>query len=328
MQYKEFKVAKTMTKSNPLVSVIMAAYNTQDYIEEAISSILGQTYQNFELICIDDSSTDSTQNRIKAMAANDNRIRLIVNEINQGAAGSRNCGIKKAMGKYIAIVDADDIADRDRLQRQVAVLEENSHIFLCSSDWVKVDKNNRYVKRCYTKQATAENIWNPTTMWRGDAGYLYRKKFKASEDYDLFLRMQSNQKEFFNIAAPLLRYRVRENSVSHQNVAKTIVYSRLAKHYKKQRNLGKKDDYDKLTDNDVNVLINQIVKDEDEGYLLGTLHNSIMERKYRQICKNIYQCIRKMGVLNKKLFPSYYNAMVSIWPIYQIKCRTYEKLSI
>ena len=93
----------------PLVSIIMSVYNSEDYLKEAIDSILGQTYANLEFIIIDDASTDTSLDIIKSY--NDKRILLIKNEVNIGLAASLNKGIEIARGKYIARMDSDDITE-------------------------------------------------------------------------------------------------------------------------------------------------------------------------------------------------------------------------
>ena len=101
----------------PLVSIIMSVYNSEDYLKEAIDSILGQTYANLEFIIIDDASTDRSLDIVKSY--NDKRILLIKNEVNIGLAASLNKGIEIARGKYIARMDSDDISLPERCEKQV-----------------------------------------------------------------------------------------------------------------------------------------------------------------------------------------------------------------
>ena len=110
--------------SKPLVSVLMAVYNGEKYLLEAIESILNQTYTNFEFLIINDGSTDSTEEII--LSYSDQRIRYIKNEQNLKLIASLNKGLDLAKGKYIARMDADDISLPDRLEKQVNFLERNS----------------------------------------------------------------------------------------------------------------------------------------------------------------------------------------------------------
>jgi len=100
---------------NPLVSVIIPAYNAENYIEKAIQSVLEQTYPNFEVIVIDDNSTDRTVDVVREFR--DERIKLLVNEQNMGPSYSRNRGIIEAKGEWIALLDSDDWWDKDRCKR-------------------------------------------------------------------------------------------------------------------------------------------------------------------------------------------------------------------
>lgn len=110
----------------------MANYKTKiEYLQEAIDSILNQTYRSFELIIIDDCSQDESVEYIKSI--NDNRVRLLINEQNSGPAVSRNRGLNVAKGKYIAIMDSDDISLPTRLEKQVAYMEKNPDVIVCGT---------------------------------------------------------------------------------------------------------------------------------------------------------------------------------------------------
>lgn len=113
-------------KRTPLVSVIMPSYNGGRFIGEAIESIINQTYENWELIIVEDASTDDSLKVIRAYK--DKRIKLFCNDINEGIAESTNRGIKESAGKYIALLDDDDIAEKDRLSLQVDYMEEHAGI--------------------------------------------------------------------------------------------------------------------------------------------------------------------------------------------------------
>lgn len=110
-----------------LVSIIMPSYNTADYISDSLSSILAQTYENWELIIVDDCSTDNTVEVIKTF--NDPRIKLYQNEKNSGAAISRNYALRKATGKWIAFLDSDDTWDSKKLEKQIKFMIERNYDF-------------------------------------------------------------------------------------------------------------------------------------------------------------------------------------------------------
>lgn len=127
----------------PLVSVIMPSYNGGKYIKEAIESVLAQTYENFELLIIEDCSTDNSVKYIKEYQ--DSRIRLIINETNRGVAYSTNRGIELAKGKYIALLDDDDIATQDRLKLQVEYLEQHKEIDILGGRTNVIDENGNVI---------------------------------------------------------------------------------------------------------------------------------------------------------------------------------------
>ena len=133
----------------PKVSVVMSVYNSEPFIRDAINSILGQTFQDFEFIIINDGSTDGSLQIIQSYG--DSRIRITSQE-NLGLTKSLNKGIGIARGEYIARQDADDISEPSRLEKQVAVLEQNSRAVLVSSNiryfseaWTSSPESNRHI---------------------------------------------------------------------------------------------------------------------------------------------------------------------------------------
>ena len=123
----------------PTISVIMPVYNCFDYIQEAINSILNQTFSDFELIIIDDYSSDGTVDLIKKF--NDPRIKLTVKSVNSGISNSLNYGLKIAKGKYIARMDGDDISFPDRFERQVKFMDLNPKVILCGGGYISINSN-------------------------------------------------------------------------------------------------------------------------------------------------------------------------------------------
>ena len=114
-----------------LVSVIMPSYNTADYIADSIRSVQAQTYTNWELLIVDDCSTDDSDTVI-APFLKDERIRYLKNEVNSGAAVSRNRALREATGRWIAFLDSDDLWHPEKLVRQIAFMEENGYAFSCT----------------------------------------------------------------------------------------------------------------------------------------------------------------------------------------------------
>ena len=114
-----------------LVSVIMPNYNSEKYVKNTVESVLRQTYANWELIFVDDFSTDSSLSIVESF--HDERIRIFRNRVNQGAAVSRNVGIEAARGKWIAFLDSDDLWLPDKLSKQLTYMVENGYDFTCTS---------------------------------------------------------------------------------------------------------------------------------------------------------------------------------------------------
>ncbi|EOH9579889.1 glycosyltransferase family 2 protein, partial [Campylobacter jejuni] len=133
--------------SLPLVSIVMPCYNRQEYIVDAIESILNQTYSNFEFIIIDDCSTDNTYEIVKKYAENDKRIIVLKNEKNQGIVYALNRGFSIAKGKYIARMDDDDISLPNRLEKQVEYMEANLNITVLGSF---IEVFNEKFEKCYS----------------------------------------------------------------------------------------------------------------------------------------------------------------------------------
>lgn len=125
---------------NSLVSVIMPAYNREAIIADSINSVIGQSYKNFELIVIDDYSTDNTKGVIKEFSDKDNRIKYLSNNGLKGVAATRNVGLNAAKGKYIAFLDSDDLWSEDHLKRSIEVLE-SLNLKVCFSFWITEDLN-------------------------------------------------------------------------------------------------------------------------------------------------------------------------------------------
>ncbi|HOT22718.1 MAG TPA: glycosyltransferase family 2 protein [Sedimentibacter sp.] len=119
-----------MSKNEDLISIIMPAYNCEKYVEEAINSVLAQSYRNWELIVIDDGSVDNTRNIITEYLQNDFRISLLSNEKNIGVSAARNRGIDFAKGKWIAFLDSDDMWTPYKLEKQIEAVEENNAEFI------------------------------------------------------------------------------------------------------------------------------------------------------------------------------------------------------
>lgn len=123
-------------KNSLLISVVMPNYNGHRFVEQAIDSVLTQTYKKFELIIVDDCSKDDSLQLIRQKAKSDNRIRIITLKKNAGVAKARNIGIAEAKGEYIALLDNDDLWVDDKFERQLSIAKKGADIVYCSYDFI------------------------------------------------------------------------------------------------------------------------------------------------------------------------------------------------
>ncbi len=158
-----------------LVSIVVPVYNSEKFIKETINSIKQQTYENWELLLVNDCSTDNSEKIINEQKNKDSRIKLISLEKNSGAAISRNTGIKEAKGKYIAFIDSDDLWKKDKLEKQIKFMEENDYEFTFTS-YEFADENGKgngkivnVPEKINYKQALKNTtIWTSTVIFNVD----------------------------------------------------------------------------------------------------------------------------------------------------------------
>lgn len=199
----------------------MPVYNSQDYISQSIESILNQTYKNFELIIVNDGSTDDTINIIKKY--NDSRIVLVDRKINKGVVYSLNEGIKKSKGDFIARMDSDDISSKDRFELQLAFLKKNPEIDVCGTFCRCFGLSNRIMTYGISSDEVKNNmmfhcdIAHPTVMMRRSVIYkcdFYNQSYLYAEDYELWCRIIRKNVRLANIPKVLLLYRVSDMHIS------------------------------------------------------------------------------------------------------------------
>ena len=204
------------------VSVLMPVFNGEKYLTEAIESILKQTFADFELLIINDCSTDRTENLV--LSQTDKRIRLVRNDQNLGLAASLNKGMALAKGEYVARMDCDDFSLPERLAEQVAFLDQNPEIHICGT-WVQAFGENGETVWEYPTDPdhiSCQMLFNccvahPSIMIRKQAwhelGLAYDPAFRYGEDYELWLR-ENLRIRFANIPKVLLRYRLHQKQMS------------------------------------------------------------------------------------------------------------------
>jgi len=219
-----------MNNKQPLVSVIMPVYNAGKFVSDAIESILNQTYDNFELIIINDASTDNSYKIISSYKKRfSDKIKVInlKKNLNRGGDACANLGILKSKGEFIARMDADDIAVLSRLEKQVNYLSNHPKISLVGSNayFINADSKVTGVKKVpvthnkiYREFFVVHPLIHPTIMIRrkvlGDDGLFYDIKYKANNDYLTFMKLLCKGNIFANLKSKLLYYRIHSNNDS------------------------------------------------------------------------------------------------------------------
>ena len=215
----------SVEEENPLVSVLMPVYNAQKYLAQAIESILSQTYSHFELVIIDDGSTDGSADIIRSF--HDKRIVFVENPGNLKIIATLNRGIDLCRGKYIARMDADDVSMPDRLEKQVRYMEQNPQVALCGS-WVRLTNADGKVTGRVRNVAVPEQVKisllfsvpfvHPSVMMRAEIikEFRYSPHALHCEDYDLWLRLAAQNYPMTNIPEYLLHYRWHSENISQE----------------------------------------------------------------------------------------------------------------
>ncbi|MGH7767494.1 MAG: glycosyltransferase family 2 protein [Candidatus Binatia bacterium] len=210
--------------SNPKISVVLPAYNAAAYVDEAVGSILGQTFRDFEFIIIDDGSTDATASILERYAALDGRIRLHRQE-NQGMIAALNRACRLARGEYVARMDADDVSLPRRLERQLEYIERRPQIGVVGTWIYNIDRNGSVIRAWRPPTSPKVLAWthffgvcvsHPTVLMRRrvlEQLDFYRCGTAHIEDVDLWLRASAIT-GFGNVPEILFKYRTWEGSIS------------------------------------------------------------------------------------------------------------------
>jgi len=216
--------------NNTLITVAMSVYNAEKYIEETIESILVQTYENFELIIINDGSTDGSLEIINKYKKIDKRI-ILINRENKGLVTSLNECIEKANGEYIVRMDADDICLPSRFEEQLKFMQENQ-LSLCGT-WVETfDEKNSINIWTYPEGHTdilfrsffMSSFAHPSVMIKKNVFDTLKYENKVAEDYKLWCDILANGYKTGNIQKVLLKYRLHDGQIT-QNQVKELIYS-------------------------------------------------------------------------------------------------------
>jgi glycosyltransferase involved in cell wall biosynthesis len=202
----------------------MSVHNDERFLREAVDSILAQTFADFELLAIDDGSADESGAILNSYR--DPRVRIATNEANLGLTRSLNIGLDRATGEFIARMDADDVAERNRLQRQIDFLDVHPDVGLLGTGRTLIDESGNTIAAASATSGSLRVLWkmllgngfaHPTVVLRRSVlerhRLRYDESFTTAQDYELWVRMLAHTRGD-NIPDPLVRYRVRGGSIS------------------------------------------------------------------------------------------------------------------
>lgn len=326
----------------PLISVAMPVYNGERYLAEAIDSILAQTYNNFELIIIDDGSTDNSLQVLRGYEKRDARIRLVARE-NRNLATTLNDIIDLARGKWIARMDQDDIALPQRFERQLQWLERTEGDI--AGSWIQRfgTSDKRIVKLCQSDEAIKMELLfcspfaHPSVMIKTELVRLlqYDKAWEKAEDYDLWERAAEAGWKMTNVPEVLLLYRVHIAQISIKTAALQQQLGQCIQRryweymfHKLQLSPGGIDETLKVFDSSITSIDMNVV---DESFAALMLHSGGESKKvifnhvtrlYLKLAPNCPNIISRWGKLNRQFGTGCGCATkVKLWVLHFLKIR-------
>lgn len=239
MDVKENKQAVN-TLSDGLVSIIMPAYNCGDFIGITLDSIIAQTYRNWEVIVVDDCSTDNTAEVVEEYLKRESRIRYHKLDKNSGAAVARNKAVDLATGKYMAFLDSDDVWVPEKLHKQIGYMKKNGYNFTCTS-YTKIDEQGNYLNRTIRAKNKSDYFGllktcpgNSTVIYDAEAlGKFKIPNIKKRNDYVMWLQVIKKEKFLHGLDEPLGSHRIRTGAIS-RNKSSLVGY-----HWKVYREIEK-----------------------------------------------------------------------------------------
>ena len=211
-----------------IVSIITPLFNSVTFIEETIESVISQTYNDWEMIIIDDCSNDGSLELVKDIAKDDLRIRLISLKNNLGPSNARNEGIKQACGRYIAFLDSDDLWHKDKLEKQIKFMQKNEYAFTFTS-YEKIDEKGKKIGNIlpFKGQVTYHDLLKSNHIGCLTAmidlkilGYkMYMPDIKKRQDQGLWLEILKKIDKAYCLNKVLGKYRIRKDSISINKIA-------------------------------------------------------------------------------------------------------------
>jgi glycosyltransferase involved in cell wall biosynthesis len=272
--------ASSRHSATPAISVLMAAYNSEPFLGEALESIQSQTFSNIEIIVVNDGSTDRTLACLEAIASRDSRIRIINSTQNLGFVAALNLGLGSCRAPYIAIMDSDDIALPHRLEKQFAFLQSHPDVALVAGAITSIDPNGnpmnligsvpipvteKAIRKSLLLGPPCSHTWLARReVYEALSGY---RQLVAAEDYDFLLRAVSSGFKIANIPDTLMKIRIRPTQISNR----LALRQRKSQHYVivlfKRRVNGRNDAFSK----------ENLEKAVASGRLANALHRAAMK---------------------------------------------------
>jgi GT2 family glycosyltransferase/radical SAM superfamily enzyme YgiQ (UPF0313 family) len=276
---------------SPDISVVMSVYNGAAHLEEAVTSILQQTYANFEFIIVNDASTDGTGEILQKI--DDCRVLVITNPHNLGLTKSLNIGIKAARAPYIARMDADDLSLPHRFERQRQFLEEHPDYALVGSPYYQIDDNSRIrtlievpTRDADLRAGLRQQNWfgHGSVMMRREAVRQmegYDEQFEYAQDYDLWLRISEHFK-IGNLEEPLYCWRASASCLSHSKSQEQEYFAGLARQKAAQRENPQDGEVQEITSSE-GPLVSVIVPTYNRPDLLVATLQSVLNQTYQPL---------------------------------------------
>lgn len=214
------------------VSIVLPTYNGEKFITSSIESVINQTYKNWELIIVDDGSSDNTHVIINQFAESDPRIKIITNSINQNLPNSLNIGFKHAEGEYYTWTSDDNMFEPTAIEVMVNLLNENNNIDLVSLNFNYIDEDNNFVKT-FIKKPQKRMVSDLVSRCNVGACFLYKKEIAeivgsynsemfCAEDYDYWCRIALNGNILYRDDLNLYSYRINSNSLTATKMNQVI----------------------------------------------------------------------------------------------------------
>jgi len=208
----------------PLVSIITPCYNAGKFIEETILSVLAQTYENWEMLIVEDKSTDNSLDIIYQYTLKDNRIKLYINEQNIGPSKSRNRAIKEAKGEYLAFLDNDDVWLPQKLEKQISLMEKDNLLLTYSAYDIIDHDSNKIATFSVQEKVTYYDMLKTSTIGTLTMVYSIKRLGKqyfitiGHEDYTMKLNLLKKMDCAIGINESLAKYRIVNNSLSRNKI--------------------------------------------------------------------------------------------------------------